>query len=134
MSTRFKAPTMDEVQFHAAKIGLPISQAEQFYCYYASKGWKVGKHSMTHWRIALTGWKLRWEQARADDAPTIPFRPSSSVRIVMWHDELKKVEAKMKSIRDSYAEHQSWSEQDYQVYTKLKARKVELKKLLGMQV
>jgi len=125
MSTRFKAPTMDEVQLHAAKIGLPISQAEQFFCYYESKGWKVGKSPMKNWRMAMAGWKLRWEAARGK---------LGGAQMVIYNDELRKVEAKMKSIKDSYAEHQSWSEQDYEIYTKLKARKVELKRLLGMQV
>lgn len=127
MSTRFKAPTMDEVQFHAAKIGLPISQAEQFFCYYESKGWKVGKSPMKNWRMAMAGWKLRWEEGRAALKP-------NGAELVIGHTEFKNVEARMKSIRDSYADHQTWSSSDRWEFGQLKARKVELKKLLGMQV
>lgn len=127
MAKKFTAPTQEELALQAAKIGLPEKEAQMFYCYYASKGWKVGKHSMTHWRIALTGWKLRWEAARLGTQ-------LNGAQMVIYNDELRKVEAKMKSIKDSYAEHQSWSEADYQIYNKLRARKAQLKKLLGMQV
>ena len=125
MSKKFQPPTSEELALQAAKIGLPEHEAQLFYCYYASKGWKVGKHRMTHWRIALTGWKLRWEAARAT---------ASGVQKMIYLDELRKVEAKMKSIKDSYAEHQNWTLNDVEQFKALKARKVELKRLLGMQV
>jgi len=126
-AARFKAPTMDEVQFHAAKIGLPISQAEQFFCYYESKGWKVGKSPMKNWRMAMAGWKLRWEERRAAVKP-------SGAELVIGHTEFKNVEAKMKAIKDSYADHQAWTADDATKFRALRDRKVELKKLLGMQV
>jgi len=118
---------MDEVQFHAAKIGLPISQAEQFFCYYESKGWKVGKSPMKNWRMAMAGWKLRWEERRAAVKP-------SGAELVIGHTEFKNVEAKMKAIKDSYADHQAWTADDATKFRALRDRKVELKKLLGMQV
>lgn len=61
---RFTEPTVEELKLQAAKIGLPEREAEKFFCYYASKGWMVGKTKMKQWRIALTGWKLRWEEYR----------------------------------------------------------------------
>jgi hypothetical protein len=118
---------MDEVQFHAAKIGLPISQAEQFFCYYESKGWKVGKSPMKNWRMAMAGWKLRWEERRAALKP-------NGAELVIGHTEFRSVEAKMRDIRSSYSEHQNWTQHDIDEFQKLKARKIELKKLLGMQV
>jgi hypothetical protein len=122
----FKPPTSEELALQAAKIGLPEKEAQMFYCYYASKGWKVGKHSMTHWRIALTGWKLRWEAARGEIKP--------SVQMMIYRDELKAIEARMNDIRNSYSEHQTWSSADVVKFNALKARKAELMKLLGMQV
>lgn len=127
MSTRFQPPTMEELQLQATKIGLPPNEAQMFYCYYASKGWKVGKAPMKQWRIALTGWKLRWEERRGSAR-------SNGAETVVRHEEFKRVEAKMKSIRDSYAEHQSWSEQDRARFSELRMRKERLKELLGMQV
>jgi len=124
---RFVPPTSEELALQAAKIGLPEKEAQMFYCYYASKGWKVGNHTMTHWRIALTGWKLRWEERRAAVKP-------SGAELVIGHTEFKNVEAKMKAIKDSYADHQAWTADDATKFRALRDRKVELKKLLGMQV
>ena len=124
---KFVPPTSEELALQAAKIGLPEREAQMFYCYYASKGWKVGKSPMKHWRIALTGWKLRWEERRSEHKP-------NGVELVISHDEFKRIVAKMKSIRDSYMEHQAWSKDDLDKFFQLKARRDELKKLLGMQV
>ena len=61
---RFIPPSPEELELQAAKIGLPPREAQKFFCYYESKGWMVGKNLMKNWRIALTGWKLRWEETR----------------------------------------------------------------------
>lgn len=63
-STRFKPPTLEEVTFHAAKIGLPEFEAQKFWNYYGSNGWKVGKNPMKSWVSAIGGWKVRWETDR----------------------------------------------------------------------
>ena len=125
---RFKPPSHDELLLQAAKIGLPEREAEKFFCYYESNGWKVGKNKMKQWRIALTGWKLRWEERR--EASGV----SPTTLAILYQKELDEVTAKMRAIRGSYSEHQSWSEDDKKKWFKLKARRDELKKLLGMQV
>lgn len=61
---KFKPPTPEELELQAAKIGLPPREAQKFFCYYESKGWRVGSHQMKNWRIAMSGWKLRWEEQR----------------------------------------------------------------------
>jgi hypothetical protein len=126
--TRFKPPSSAELSLQAAKIGLHEREAQKFFCYYASKGWKVGKSKMKQWRIALTGWKLRWEERRevSDISPTTVA--------ILRQKELDVVTNQMQSIRGAYSGHQSWSEEDKSRWYKLKARKDELKKLLGMQV
>lgn len=52
---------------------------------------------------------------------------------MLWNRELEDVTAKMKSIKDSYDGHQSWTEDDLERFRGLKARKLELKGLLGIQ-
>jgi len=123
---KFQPPTSEELSLQAAKIGLPEREAQMFYCYYASKGWKVGKSPMKHWRIALTGWKLRWEEKRSE--------PKNGAQLVILHEEFKRVVAKMRDVRNSYSEHQAWSSADVILFNVFKARRDELKKLLGMQV
>ena len=119
---------MTSFRYKRPKSGCLKREAEKFFCYYASNGWKVGKNKMKQWRIALTGWKLRWEERREVSAV------SPTTLAILRQKELDEVTAKMRAIRGSYSEHQSWSEDDKQKWFKLKARRDELKKLLGMQV
>lgn len=35
------------------------NEAERFFCYYNSNGWKVGKQSMKDWKSAASGWLCR---------------------------------------------------------------------------
>lgn len=51
---------------HAAKIGLPLREAERFWYYYDANGWKVGRMPMKNWISAMAGWKLRWEDRRIE--------------------------------------------------------------------
>jgi hypothetical protein len=127
-SMRFTVPTSEELKLQAAKIGLPEIEAQKFFCYYGSNGWRVGKNKMRFWKVALSGWKLRWEERRG--LATV----SPTTLAILHQKELDEVTAKMRSIRGSYSEHQNWSEEDKARWYKLKARRDELKKLLGMQV
>jgi hypothetical protein len=60
---KFTKPTLEEVKLMAVKVGLPASEAEKFFNYYESNGWKVGKNRMQSYSHAMGGWKLRWEAA-----------------------------------------------------------------------
>jgi hypothetical protein len=60
--TKFKKPTLDEVEAYMSESGYAVS-AERFIAYYDSVGWKVGKNPMKDWKAALRGWAIR-EQAR----------------------------------------------------------------------
>lgn len=42
---------------YAAAIGLPAGEAEKWWDYYASNGWKVGRNPMRDWRAAVRNWK-----------------------------------------------------------------------------
>lgn len=55
----FVSPSLEEVKLVAAKTGLPESEAEKFFHYYESNGWRVGKQKMKLWSSALAGWKIR---------------------------------------------------------------------------
>jgi len=125
---RFTIPTTEELKLQAAKIGLPDREAQKFWNHFDSKGWKVGKTRMQRWKSALANWKLNWEEwGRSTEV-------SPNIQAVLHQKELDEVTNKMRSISGSYSVHQSWSEDDKARWFKLKARKNELKKLLGMQV
>lgn len=79
-------PTLEEVKLAAAKTGLPESEAEKFFNYYASKGWLVGKSPMKSWTHALAGWKLR-SQSNANGTPA----PARSLREMTDEEILNQV-------------------------------------------
>ena len=52
-------PSIEAIKLQAAKIGLPDTEAEKFFSYYESNGWRVGRNPMKSWPDSLTGWKQR---------------------------------------------------------------------------
>jgi hypothetical protein len=65
-SGRFVKPTREELTLYSSKIGLPPAEADRFFNYYESIGWKVGRNAMKSWPHALNHWKLRWEENRGN--------------------------------------------------------------------
>lgn len=63
----FKKPTPEEIKLHFSKSGLPMSEAEKFFDYYESNGWRVGKNPMKSWTSAASNWKKNYEQRRFDN-------------------------------------------------------------------
>lgn len=61
-------PTLDEIKREANVIHLPLMEAEAFFYYYESNGWRVGKNKMKCWRSALQGWRIRWIQKQRERA------------------------------------------------------------------
>lgn len=52
----FTKPTIDEIQDYCIERNNKVN-AEQFYDYYESNGWKVGKNSMKDWKAAVRTWE-----------------------------------------------------------------------------
>lgn len=59
-SPRFKKPALDEIKAIALERALPLNEAEKFFNYYESNGWRVGKNPMRSWTHALTNWQNHW--------------------------------------------------------------------------
>lgn len=55
-STRFKKPSLQEVQAYCTERGNNVD-AGQFIDFYESKGWKVGKSSMKSWEASVRTWE-----------------------------------------------------------------------------
>ena len=53
---RFEKPTLSEIKQYCIERNNNIN-AEQFYDYYESNGWKVGKNSMKDWKAAVRTWE-----------------------------------------------------------------------------
>ena len=54
---RFIIPGKSEIIEYMLAIGLTNSDAEAFFDYYTSNGWKVGKQSMKDWKASCRNWK-----------------------------------------------------------------------------
>ena len=76
---RFVKPTVEEVAAHVKARGYTFD-AEQFWNYYESKGWIVGKAPMKSWQAACVTWQ-KAENRRAD---TRAERKSAAPKASNW--------------------------------------------------
>lgn len=53
---RFEKPTLSQITQYCLERNNSVN-AEQFYDYYESNGWKVGKNSMKDWKAAVRTWE-----------------------------------------------------------------------------
>lgn len=59
---RFIAPHLDECKEYFQSISMPAGEAEAFYDYQMSKGWRVGNSPMKCWMAAMRTWKRNCEK------------------------------------------------------------------------
>ncbi len=85
-TARFHPPDIAEVKAYFAEKGGTNAQAERFFAYYESNGWRVGKNPMKKWKAAASGWISR------DKEQTSGYnrKPTETV-----DDQLARVLAKM---------------------------------------
>ena len=57
-SSRFQKPTIEEIRQYCLEEGYNVD-AEQFFNFYESKGWVVGKSPMKDWKAAIRTWEKR---------------------------------------------------------------------------
>jgi DNA-binding PadR family transcriptional regulator len=58
---RFSAPSVQEIKDYTRETGKP-DYSEQFWNYYESNGWLVGKNKMKSWKAAYAGWCSRQDK------------------------------------------------------------------------
>ena len=61
VSNRFKKPSIDEIREYCKSKNYNVD-AEKFYAYYESNGWKVGRTPMVNWKMATVTWHKRQEE------------------------------------------------------------------------
>ena len=57
-SGRFIPPTLEEVEDYIKEKGYNVN-AEQWWNFYASKGWMIGKNKMVRWKNAIATWNTK---------------------------------------------------------------------------
>lgn len=58
-SQRFIPPAIEEIKAYCKEKGLHNVNAEEFFYFYSSKDWMVGKNKMKNWKSAVSGWNSR---------------------------------------------------------------------------
>ena len=66
--SEFSSPSLDDVKSYANERGASEILADDFYDFYESNGWKVGKNAMRNWKASFNGW-IRRHKDDIDDAP-----------------------------------------------------------------
>lgn len=73
---RFVKPTVEEVKQYCIERNNCVN-AEQFYDYYESNGWKVGKNSMKDWKACVRTW-----ERNGYDKPTAKSSKQNAIDVV----------------------------------------------------
>ena len=58
-TVHFEKPSLERCLEFASELNLPAIEAEKFWNYYESNGWKAGRNPMRHWQAAMRGWQKR---------------------------------------------------------------------------
>ena len=72
---KFVKPSVEEIRQYCQEKGVNVD-AEQFYNFYESKGWLIGKSPMKNWRAAVATWAKRTVKS-PNSSGTIPRRKES---------------------------------------------------------
>lgn len=88
----FKPPSLEEVKLHFSTHEMPMIEAEKFFNYYESNGWRVGRNPMKSWTAAAGNWKKNIEQKNS-------AKPSASVEVVRATKALERVEERLKYLK-----------------------------------
>lgn len=71
--TKGDRPTLEELKVYFKEKGQP-QEAEKFFDFYESKGWKVGKNPMKKWKSAANNW-MRRSNERGFEQNTNKIKP-----------------------------------------------------------
>jgi hypothetical protein len=92
---QFLKPSLEEVKLCAAKKGLPVTEAEKFFNYYESNGWRVGKNPMKSWPHAVANWAKNVEAAHVNGT-------NGNVSAIQNQTALNRVEDRQKVLRGQF--------------------------------
>lgn len=138
-------PSMAECVQMALAHDMPEAEGRKFFYHYESNGWKVGKLPMKSVAGAMGGWHERWLE-RGASPPTNKFQGGFSNGLAVGNgngalsgadkiiksDEYRRVLERMKVIANSYDSHNEMRPADRAENMKLRKRRDELRKELGI--
>lgn len=81
MATKFKKPTLEEVQAYCEQRGNNINP-QSFIDFYESKGWVVGRSPMKDWQAAVRTWEQRETKQKQNNNGRRTITPLDAVRAI----------------------------------------------------
>lgn len=134
-----ECPPMIRSDFDAmAKLrGVPADCAEWFWNIHDARNWvDQSGHPIRKVEPLLLNTLSKWRQKSHQQATSAsePSRATNgTAEMILRTNELKRVEDRMREIRMAYESHQTMSQKDREETAQLKARRSELKKILGFK-
>lgn len=88
---RFVKPTTDEIKAYMELKNIPNAENESnnFFNFYESKGWKVGKNPMKSWKSAIDGTWAKSIKEKNKDKFSVLENGYESNKNVDWNEKLK---------------------------------------------
>jgi hypothetical protein len=129
-------PAVADVRTECQLRGIPEAVGEAFWLHYEARGWLDGAGvAIAKWRPKLTTWAARDRgKDTAGKAPPNGEKPIGAAQSLMLaQEELKRVDARIRTIVGSYDEHQTKTEKDRAELKALRGRAAELKEKLGFK-
>lgn len=133
-SKSFQKPSLEEMLSYGEQIKLLSQEVEACRDHYESNGWKVGKASMKCWKGSMRTWKRNYENGTYRSTNNVSPHQASQTELIIRQKELDACEKTITSILNSYEAHQSMTSEDAEKIKPLRARRKELKAILGIQV
>lgn len=98
---RFNPPTIQEIESYCHLENFNID-AENFFNFYESKGWMIGKNRMKNWRAAVSNWDAR-DKNQAKGKPTGALHRADELPVPDDIKEKRRKERKeaIKKMRES---------------------------------
>lgn len=125
-----KPPTPVQIATYGQEIGLPFEECEAFFDHFEANGWKVGgKTAMKSWEAALRTWKRNWMKGIFGNHRGHEL---SGADKMILQKELERCIEKMKALRSTYGDHQSWTDADRNYFKKCRDRAAEIRAKLGI--
>lgn len=91
---RFVPPTVEEVKSYCLEQKLEFVDADDFFNFYASKGWMVGKNKMKNWKNAAGGWNNRHMKQKQNPTQLRPQDLPRSVKNEIAARQMKEAARK----------------------------------------
>ena len=119
------------------QLKLTPEDGEWFFNKCEGCGWKNAGKPIVDWQATIRAWRIARvfpSQKAANGQPGAEPGKLTPAEMVLRTKELDAAEAKLKEIRNYYAPRPTWSPEDVKKFRDVRARRDELKTILGIKI